>query len=281
MPLEPLPHIDTRWMFRPVSGELVTLLRQLTPADWQQPTVAGAWLVRDVVAHLVDTALRRLSFDRDGMTPPPPAEPIASARDFVAFINRLNAQWVTAAQRLSPRVLTDLYALASSGQADWFERQPLDGPALFSVSWAGETSSANWFDIGREFTELWHHQQQIRMAVRAASLEEARFLHAVLDIAVRGLPYAYRDVLAAPGHTVVVDVSGPSGGRWTLVSDGARWTLFGGEPVAETARVRLDQDLAWKVLFNAAGGPETAASVHITGNADLASALLRARSVIV
>src|SRR6187402_1836046 len=220
MPLEPLTPVDTRAMFRPVSGALVTLLRALPPQDWLLPTVAGTWLVRDLVAHLLDTTLRRLSFQRDGMTPPPPPMAIESERDFVDFINGLNAQWVSAARRLSPRVLTDMYEVAARDVADWFESQPLDGHGLFGVSWAGETSSANWFDIGREFTELWHHQQQIRMAVGAASLEEARFLHAVLDIAVRGLPYAYRDVLAAPGQTVVVDVSGPSGGRWTLVSDG-------------------------------------------------------------
>jgi len=239
-------------MFRPVSGGLVTLLRQLAPADWHRPTVAGEWLVRDVVAHLLDTALRRLSFARDGMEPPPPPEPITSDRELVAFINGLNAQWVATARRLSPRVLTDAYALAAAGQADWFEQQPLDGPALFSVSWAGETASANWFDIGREFTEVWHHQQQIRMAVGADSLPDPRYLHAVLDIAARGLPHAYREVAAAPGQTVVIDVSGPSGGRWTLTSDGARWALSRGEPASETARVQLDEDLAWKMLFTAA-----------------------------
>jgi uncharacterized protein (TIGR03083 family) len=268
-------------MFRPVSGGLVTLLRQLAPADWHRPTVAGEWLVRDVVAHLLDTALRRLSFARDGMEPPPPPEPITSDRELVAFINGLNAQWVATARRLSPRVLTDAYALAAAGQADWFEQQPLDGPALFSVSWAGETASANWFDIGREFTEVWHHQQQIRMAVGADSLPDPRYLHAVLDIAARGLPHAYREVAAAPGQTVVIDVSGPSGGRWTLTSDGARWALSRGEPASETARVQLDEDLAWKMLFNAAKGPEAARLLRITGDADLAGALLRARSVIV
>jgi uncharacterized protein (TIGR03083 family) len=281
MPLEPLAPVDTRPMFRPVSGELVTLLRGFTPADWDRPTVAGAWLVRDVVAHLLDTALRRLSFHRDGMTPPPPPEPITSERDFVAFINSLNAQWVTTARRLSPRVLTDAYALAAAGQADWFETQPLEGPAFFSVSWAGETASANWFDIGREFTEVWHHQQQIRMAVGAESLPDPRYLHAVLEIAARGLPHAYRTVPAMPGQTVVIDVSGPSGGQWTLTSDGARWALSRGVPASETARVQLDQDVAWKMLFNAVKGPEGLKLVRITGDAELAGALLRARSVVV
>jgi uncharacterized protein (TIGR03083 family) len=281
MPLEPLTRIDTRTMFRPVSDKLVVLLRRLSPADWERPTVAGSWLVRDVVAHLLDSTLRRLSFNRDGMTPPAPPGPIASDRDFAVFINGLNAQWVGAARRLSPRVLTDLYERASAEAADWYESQSLEGPALFAVSWAGEAASANWFDIGREFTELWHHQQQIRMAVGADPLPESRYLHAVIDIAARGLPHAYREVPAEPGQTVVIDVSGAAGGRWTLLRERDRWTLLSGEPASATARVRLDQEAAWKLLFNALPEADAAHAVSISGRAELAGALLRARSVIV
>lgn len=281
MALAPLPIVDTRDMFRPVASSLVTLLHRLGPGDWQRPTVAGAWLVRDVVAHLLDTTLRRLSFQRDGLTPPPPGQPIASERDFVAFINGLNASWVAAAQRLSPRVLTDLYERASRDAATLFESQPLDGPALFPVSWAGEEASANWFDIGREFTELWHHQQQIRMAVEAEDLPDPSYLHAVLAVSMLGLPHAYRDVAAAVGETIVLEVSGPSGGVWTLARVRDRWTLAQGAPAAETTRVRLDQDAAWRLLFNALPEADAARAVEVTGRAELAAPLLRARSVIV
>ena len=281
MPLAPLAIVDTRDMFRPVSASLAGLLRRLAADDWQRPTVAGAWRVRDVVAHMLDTTLRRLSFQRDGLTPPPPSQPIASERDFVAFINGLNGSWVAAAQRLSPRVLTDLYERASREAADLFESQPLEGPALFPVSWAGEEASANWFDIGREFTELWHHQQQIRMAVGAESLSAPRYLHAVLALSMLGLPHAYRDVPAAVGETIVLEVSGASGGLWTLARVRDRWTLAEGVPASETTRVRLDQEAAWQLLFNAL--PEAAAvrAVQVTGRAELAAPLLRARSVIV
>ena len=54
MPLTPLAPTDTRALFRPVSSELVTLLRSLEPDDWQRPTLAGTWVVRDIVAHLAD-----------------------------------------------------------------------------------------------------------------------------------------------------------------------------------------------------------------------------------
>lgn len=200
MPLTSLAPIDARSYFRPVSGSLVVLLRGLSPDLWDRPTMAGSWLVRDVVAHLLDTTLRRLSFHRDGMRPPPPPSAIASERDFVRFINDLNAQWVVASKRLSPRVLTDLYDRASAEAAHWFESLSLDEPALFPVSWAGEEASAGWFDIGREFTELWHHQEQIRAAVDAATLADPRYLAAVLDVAVRGLPHAFRDVPAKTGR---------------------------------------------------------------------------------
>ena len=281
MPLTPVTPLDTRAMFRPVSASLVTLLRRLTPDEWKRPTVAGSWQVRDVVAHLLDTTLRRLSFHRDAMMPPPPAAPISSEADFVAFINSLNAQWVNAAARLSPRVLTDLYERASADVADWFKAQPLDGPALFPVSWAGEQESANWFDIGREFTELWHHQQQIRMAVGAEPLVDSRYLHAVIDQAVHGLPHAYRDVPAATGETVVIEVTGQAGGLWTLWREEERWRLSAGAPVQETTRVRIDDDSAWKLLFNALPQSAAAAAVTVIGRAALAEPIFGARSVIV
>jgi uncharacterized protein (TIGR03083 family) len=276
----PVP-LDTRPLFRPVSRDLVTLLGGLPPDAWDAPTIAGTWVVRDVVAHLLDTALRRLSFHRDGMTPPTPGNAIASERDFVAFINDLNAQWVRAAKRLSPRVLTDLYERASDEAADWFESLPLDAPALFPVSWAGEQESAGWFDIGREFTELWHHQQQIRIAVGADSLGDPRYLAAVIDIAMRGLPHAFHDVLAERGQTVTVDISGASASQWTLLREERHWTLWRGAPSPSTSRIRLDDDTAWKLLFNALSEREATHAVHVEGRSELGFALLRARSVIV
>lgn len=281
MALAALAPIDTRGLFRPVSTECVALLRGLQAADWDRPTVAPRWLVRDVVAHLVDLAFRRVSFHRDAMPPPPPPGPIESERDFVDFINGLNAQWVAAAKRFSPRVLTDLFERASADQADWFEALPLDAPALFGVSWAGERTSEGWFDIGREFTELWHHQEQIRMAVGAPSLADPRYLRAVIGISVRALPHAFRDVPAEPGDTLVLDVTGPAGGGWTLTRERGGWTLAGGAPSAATARVRIEDVAAWKLWYNALSGTDAPAAISAEGRAEFVDALLRTRSVIV
>jgi hypothetical protein len=48
-----------------------------------------------------------------------------------------------------------------------------------------------------------------------------------------------------------------------------------------TARIRLGDDAAWKLLFNALSETEAARAIHVEGRTELAAALLRARSVIV
>jgi uncharacterized protein (TIGR03083 family) len=259
----------------------VSLLRRLPADGWQRPTIAGSWVVRDILAHLVDLTFRRVSFHRDRMPPPPPSRPIISERDLVDFINGLNRDFVNATRRFSPQVLTDLFEKASADLADFFERLPLEAPALFPVSWAGEQTSEGWFDVGREFTELWHHQAQIRLAVDAPALAAPRYLRATLEIALRGLPHAYRDVQAAAGTSIVVAIHGPAGGMWTLVREADRWAILSGCHPRPDAAVRISDQNAWRLLFNALPRSQAAAAAEIEGDPSLVQPMLSARSVIV
>jgi len=52
-------------------------------------------------------------------------------------------------------------------------------------------------------------------------------------------------------------------------------------PPAATTSLRLNEDTAWKLLFNALSNEDAARTIQIDGRADLGRALLRARSVIV
>lgn len=98
---------------------------------------------------------------------------------------------------------------------------------------------------------------------------------------MRGLPHAFRDVAAQPGETLALHVTGPAGGEWTLTREMTRWTLARGASSAMTARVRLTDDVAWRLLFNALPDSEASELVHVEGRTDLATALMRARSVVV
>jgi uncharacterized protein (TIGR03083 family) len=275
----PLPIVDTRHAFRPLSREIVGMLRATADDDWERPTMAARWRVRDVVAHMIDTALRRLSLQRD--RPVTAAVPPLSNRDLVTLINDLNATWVRAAGRFSPRVLTDLYSQASSDLADFVESLDLHTAALFPVSWAGETRSVQWLDIGREFTEVWHHGAQVREAIGAGPFSDPQWLRSVLQIAMHAVPYAYRDVVARPGVTVAIRVTGRASAVWHATYDGRRWTVEEGELVDPTTAATMPDEVAWRLFFNALSSADIRSRIHVEGDADLALPLFRARAVIV
>src|SRR5688572_28281518 len=168
--------VSTQHLFMPLHEELLVLLRGLSAEEWSAPTVAGAWTAKDVAAHLLDTALRRLSIQRDGYLRPGPFEP-----------NAANREWVTAAARLSPRVLIEMMERYGRENAEFLASLDPEAKAQWGVSWAGEEESLVWFDVARELTERWHHQQQIRDATGRAPLHEP-YLAPVLATFVRALP---------------------------------------------------------------------------------------------
>ena len=164
--------------------------------------------------------------------------------------------------------------------ADLMEALDPHGLACFPVSWAGDATSENWMDIGREFTERWHHQAQIRDAVGAARLLEPRWLDPLLDISVRALPVAYAGFDAPEGTMVSLIVRGASSPGWTLERHAGRWRLLSGLPDATDASLTLEADVAWRLFYNALppGAPER--STELRGDRRLIDPMLAARSVV-
>src|SRR5713101_6122239 len=184
-------------LFPKLEGMLIELLRSLTPQDWEKQTLAPKWKVKDVVAHLLDTQLRKLAASRDRHTQGNPK--ITSNVDLVALINSLNAEGVQKYRQLSTGELIARMESASRESAEYHQSLDPFAPAMFPVSWAGEEISANWFDTAREFTERWHHQQQIRLAVEKPGIMTREFYFPVLDCFMRALPHAYGVVPAKSG----------------------------------------------------------------------------------
>jgi uncharacterized protein (TIGR03083 family) len=266
-------------LFPELHAELMTLLRGLKPEDWQRPTACALWSVKDIVSHLLDTCLRRLSFGRDRLDSTP-GRAVGTQVELVAYLNQLNAEWVSATRRLSPRILMDLMELAVPQLHSYLEALDPEAPAVFGVAWAGESVSPNWFDIGREYTERWLHQQQIREAVQAPGLTARRWLNPAFDIFVRALPFTYRSVEANSGTTVEIDISGEAGGSWTLVREDSCWDLFVGADQAPAARVTLDQDAAWKLFSKQLSPQEASRRIRIEGDIPLGRPVLGSLAVM-
>jgi len=265
-------------LMRRVDEKLIDLLSSLTPAEWDLQTVAPLWKVRDVAAHLLDTALRKVSIVRDSWYVE--QVNIRSPQDLIAFINRLNREGVTVYRRLSPKVLIGMMKEACEQSARFHESLDPFAPAAFSVSWAGEEQSLNWFDTAREFTERWHHQQQIRLATNRPGIMTPELYHPVLDCFVRGLPYLYRDVDAHDGTLLVLEISGECGGRWFLRKEPLGWRFVKPSVEKPASRVTIPQELAWRVFTKGIDRDSARALVAVEGNRDLGEKVLQLTAIV-
>jgi uncharacterized protein (TIGR03083 family) len=265
-------------LLREVDGKLIELLGSLEPAEWDLQTVAPQWRVRDVAAHLLDTALRKLSMVRDRWFVE--AVEIRSPTDLVALVNRLNREGVAVYRRLSPPLLIGLMETACQQSAQFHESLDPFARAAFNVSWAGEESSANWFDTARELTERWHHQQQIRLATNRPGIVTRELYYPVLDCFLRGLPHLYRDVDAPSGTALEVEITGECGGRWFLARARNRWELKPDSPPEIASRVTIPQAIAWRVFTKGIDRESARAQVQIQGDLRLGETVLGLTAIV-
>jgi uncharacterized protein (TIGR03083 family) len=264
-------------LLRQVDAKLIQLLGNLRPEEWGLQTVAPAWKVRDVAAHLLDTVLRKLSMVRDHYFVE--QLQIRSAQDIIDLVNRLNCEGVKVYRRLSPTVLTEMMETACHQSADFHESLDPFATATFNVSWAGESTSLNWFDTARELTERWHHQQQIRHATDRPGIMTRELYHPVLDCFVRGLPYVYRNVESPPGTTLQLDIAGDCGGTWLLSKDNSGWA-FASSANSPAATVIIPQEIAWRVFTKGIDRKEAIARSSIEGDVTLGEPVFHLTAIV-
>ena len=260
--------IKTSHLFPVLDDLLIQLLKSLTEDEWNARTVAKKWMVKDIASHLLDGNLRGLSFSRDHYFGEKP-ENINSYSDLVDFLNQLNMTWTNATKRLSPNVIIEL--LESTGKQYSVHLQTLDPfeDAIFSVDWAGEETSLNWFHIAREYTEKFLHQQQIRNAVGKQALFTKELFYPFISTFMYALPHTYRNVSAQKGTIVTLVVKTEIGGEWSIIRKEYNWVFIESFDTEPNATVKINPDDAW-LLFSKGITPDDAKQkVEILGDEKL------------
>lgn len=278
--LRAVPSLDVRDLLVEERAELVTLLRALTPEEATAPTICMPWTVRDVAAHVLGDDLSLLARLRDGFADPSVPEPPRSWDGLLAWLDRRNEAWVEASAFLSLELLADLLERVGGLTAEFFGSLDLGAPGDV-VEWVGDEPAPMWLNIGREFTERWVHQQQIRDAVKKPGLNGPRFVGPILAILMRSLPKAYRDVAADEGTLVAIIVDGRAGRPWLLRRDADAWALYEGREQEVAATITVDQDVAWRFLVRAIPRKEAEPKVIMTGDHDLARPFFEAVAAVV
>src|ERR1700729_3970397 len=103
----PFVRIDVRGLLPPLRAELMTLLPGLSASEWRLPTACPGWSGHDVAAHLLGVEVGNVSARRDHWALDPSPD-----EDFDTWLDGFNQQWVEAARRISPALLTEFLAVA-------------------------------------------------------------------------------------------------------------------------------------------------------------------------
>jgi uncharacterized protein (TIGR03083 family) len=264
---------------------LLQLLAQLDEEEWQRPTVCAGWTVKDVVLHILGDDVGFLSGKRDAfdfLTINGDRPDLSSWDNLVAFLNERNAIWVQTTRRMSHQLACSFLALTG---AEFYQYlQSLNPFALGGlVSWAGPDAAPIWLDIAREYTERWLHQQHIRDAVNRPGLKEPQFFAPILQTFVHALPRTFRSVHAPDSTTILLHISGASGGQWLLQREQSTWLL--GKPDTAHAEhvdasIALDQEMAWRLFTKGISKEEAMQHAIFTGNETLAEKVLDTISII-
>jgi uncharacterized protein (TIGR03084 family) len=192
---------------------LDSLVAGLKAEEWDKPTPAEGWSIRDQVTHLTffDHQAHLAVTDPDGF-----AEALASAaEDPLAFTDRPLAE----ARTQETGEVLGRWRAARARMLEAFAS--LDPDAR--IPWYGPAMSARSFVTAR-LMETWAHGQDIVDALERKREATKRLRH-VAHIGVLARPFAYQvHGLTLPDEPVYVELQAPDGDVWT-------WGVPGGQSV--------------------------------------------------
>lgn len=255
---------------------MLGLLGALSPADWSRETICPGWDVHDVVGHVLNDYLRRLSGSRDGFS----GAVFANDETLPRFLARTNDEFVRATRQCSPQVLTDLLAYLGPQLDQLWATADLTAAADLDVSWAGPDASPAWLDIAREYTEFWVHQQQVRDAVGRPGATQPELMHPVIDIFMRALPYSLGSHHRPEGTAVHFVVSGDAGGHWTAVVRDHQWRLSAEAAPGGAAQIAMGADDVWRLATRGITVAEARRRAQVQGDPALVDAATSLLAVV-
>ena len=180
---------------------LDAIVAGLEPARWDTPTPAEGWTVRDQIAHLAysDVSARLAVVDAE-----------AWRREFLIDRAEREQRQHDAGWTRTPAELLAWWRECRRAMLEAF--LPLDRRAR--IPWFGPPMSALTFATAR-LEETWGHGQDVAdgLAVRRPDTERLRHI-AHLGVLTRAYSFVNQG-RPAPTEDVHVELTGPSGAKWT------------------------------------------------------------------
>src|SRR3990172_9262256 len=181
------------------------VLDALSAADWDTPTHAPGWSVRDQVSHLAffDEAASRAMTDREAFA--------AEAHAALQGASDLEGQYLARGRGMAPSGVLDWWRTASSALIA--TARALNPKAR--LPWYGPDMSPASFITAR-LMETWSHVLDVVDVVDSDRPDTDRLRHvAFLGVRARAYSYIVRG-MHPPATPVRVELTSPSGETWVL-----------------------------------------------------------------
>ncbi len=192
------------------TADLTAILSPLAPSQWELPTPAEGWAVRDQVSHLA-------YFDETA---------VLSATDPDRFTREAEAM-ISLGDDFTESVARDHRGDPPAGLLAWFRRARAEYLRVFAdldpsqrLPWYGPPMSAA-SSVTARLMETWAHGQDIADALGVVRHPTARLRHvAHLGVATREFAFRLRG-LPVPDGPVRVELAAPDGSVWSWGPEGA------------------------------------------------------------
>ena len=190
--------------------DLRSILTGIPEEDWERPTPAAGWTVRDQLSHLAffDSAARLSMVDPDAFRAAR-AEAVADIEKFVAAT--LSYGEGIPGSELLDRFTDERRSLVEAARAV---------PEGVRIPWYGPDMSVA-SSITARIMETWAHGQDVADALGVTRPLTDRLRH-VCDIGIRARPFSYRSRgLDPPDTPLRVELVAPDGTTWEWGPPGA------------------------------------------------------------
>lgn len=269
-----IENVDVLPSYPRLLQKIVNTLHDLPEEKWENRTVLPNWHIKDITAHIASGALRKLTSIYSGIETNNSRQ--IEFRMLVQQINERNENWVSLLRSLHSKLLVSIIDNYYCLLIQEFIKMDPKANAKHAVAWAGDTKSENWFDIAREYTELWHHSMQI-----ADSLDEISFLDDIyftpfIETCFLALPFHYRNV-KEENFKLLIEIDGMDPGKYSFIKQNSKYTIEKMVDPEDTlphdSNVQVTKNIIWKILTGAATTEEKEYGLRIDGNMALGTHL--------
>jgi uncharacterized protein (TIGR03084 family) len=183
--------------------DLRAILVDVPPGDWERPTPAAGWTIRDQISHLAyfDGAARLSMADPDAFR--------AARAEAVADIEKFVEATLAYGRGIPGSELLDRFAAERRSLVEAARAAP-EG---VRIPWYGPDMAVA-SSVTARIMETWAHGQDVADALGVTRPLTGRLRH-VCDIGIRARPFSYRNRgLEPPGTPLRVELLAPDGSVW-------------------------------------------------------------------